>query len=389
MTRSQLLQPTSPGFSGWPTTPGPASCCADRSSSTCLFGWVIPAYRSASPRPSPTSGNTSYAMANAMMRESRMPGSRSYCALQLMRFGKVTSMTSSPSSMAPAVEGLRRSGLIRPASRLPWDRVPEFKHDLVRAYSVARYLLQERNPAVALMSIGAPRWTLPSARLACEIVLSAPHEPSHPVAGRFADLQTTFDAIATAGHGERWTDVPTEGLLAVPESLPLLEDAWPALVSDKAHGLARLIRILHGRHQKGGLLDVIITEPVIVRLLDGETPQGLAKEIAELIRDWLQSHVFRETPAGHPTRVKLRQAILEQCAEKERVLDEQDAARQAELAARTPEEIAADEERQNQFCCNVEPPVIRSAPTAAHAHETSSVPVDQRRPDRASRAPRQ
>jgi hypothetical protein len=45
------------------------------------------------------------------------------------------------------------------------------------------------------------RWTLPSARLACEIILSAPDEPLHPRAGRFATLQAGFDAIATAGGG--------------------------------------------------------------------------------------------------------------------------------------------------------------------------------------------
>lgn len=100
-----------------------------------------------------------------------------------------------------AVDGLRRSGLLLPASRLPWERVPTFKHDLLRAYSVARLLLADRDPAAALTAIGAPRWTLASARLACEMVLSAPDEPSHPRAGRFASLQTGFDAIASAGGG--------------------------------------------------------------------------------------------------------------------------------------------------------------------------------------------
>jgi hypothetical protein len=79
-----------------------------------------------------------------------------------------------------AVDGLRRTGLLLPASRLPWERMPSFKHDLLRAYSVARLLLEERDPAAALTASGAPRWALPSARLACEIVLSAPDEPMHP-----------------------------------------------------------------------------------------------------------------------------------------------------------------------------------------------------------------
>ena len=248
-----------------------------------------------------------------------------------------------------AVDGLRRSGLLFPASRLPWERVPVFKHDLLRAYSVARWLLTERDPTAALTTIGAPRWTLPSARLACEIVLSAPDEPTHPRAGRYARLQTGFDAIADAGGGERWSDVPAEALLGVPDGAELLKDAWPTLLGNNGHGLARLIRVLHGRHQRTGLLDPIIAEPVISQFLNVGTPRTQAKEVDKLIRDWLRAHVLQDTPAGQPTRVALRDAILNQCAENERVLDEQESDRQAQLAARTPEEVAADEEQERKF----------------------------------------
>lgn len=248
-----------------------------------------------------------------------------------------------------AVDGLRRTGLLLPASQLPWERVPAFKHDLLRAYSVARLLLAERDPAAALTAIGAPRWTLPSARLACEIVLAAPDEPSHPRSSRFAALQASFDAISSDGGGKRWSDVPTEPLLAVPEATELLEDEWQTLVDDEAQGLGRLIRVLHGRHQRNGILDPTVAEPVVAQVLEAGTPRNVADEIGELTRDWLRAFVLRGTPTGHPTRIKLRKSILNQCAENERVLDEQEAARQAELAARTPEQVAADEERRKQF----------------------------------------
>lgn len=248
-----------------------------------------------------------------------------------------------------AVDGLRRTDLLLPASRLPWERVPSFKHDLLRAYSVARLLLAERDPAAALTAIGAPRWTLPSARLACEIVLAAPDEPSHPRSDRFATLQAGFDAIASGGAGERWSDVPTEALLAVPEATELLKDAWRTLVNNADQGLGRLIRVVNGRHQRSGILDPTIAEPVVARLLEAGTPRDVADEVAELTRDWLRALVLRGTPAGHATRIKLRESILDQCAENERVLDEQEAARQAKLAARTPEQVAADEERRKQF----------------------------------------
>ncbi len=247
-----------------------------------------------------------------------------------------------------AVEGLRRSGLILPASGLPWDRVPEFKHDLLRVYSIARHLLRERDPVAALKSVQAPRWALPSARLACEIVLSVPNSSSYPLSGRFAELQTNFDKLADAGCGERWADVPTEALLEAPASPLILQDAWPLLIKDKAHGLARAIRILYGRHQRQGLLDAIVAEPLVIHLVNVGAPRDLADKDGELVRDWLQSHVLRRTPPGQPTRVAIREAILEKCAQVERVLDEEDAAAQAALAARTPDEIAADEERRKK-----------------------------------------
>jgi hypothetical protein len=247
-----------------------------------------------------------------------------------------------------AVDGLRRSGLLLPASPLPWERVPVFKHDLLRAYSVARFLLTECDLAAALMTIGAPRLALASARLACEIVLTAPEEPVNPRAGRYTRLQAGFDAIANAGKGERWSDVPAEALLGVPDGAQLLKDAWPTLLDNRAHGLARLIRILHVRYQRTGILDRIIAEPVISQLLDVGTPETLTDEVDELIRNWLRAHVLQSTPAGQPTRIALRDAILDRCAENERALDEQEAIRQAQLATRTSAEIAADEERHRK-----------------------------------------
>ncbi|HEX7069272.1 MAG TPA: hypothetical protein VF190_00635, partial [Rhodothermales bacterium] len=177
-------------------------------------------------------------------------------------------------------------------------------------------------------------------------MLSAPDERSHPRAGRFAWLQTGFDALASAGGGERWSDVPTEALLGVPDPTDALKDAWPTLLDNKAQGLGRLIRVLHGRHRRAAILDAIIAEPVISQLLEAGPPRTLADEVAELIRDWLRAHVVQATPAGQATRIALRDTILNQCAENERMLDAQEVVRQAELAARTPEEITADEERR-------------------------------------------
>lgn len=248
-----------------------------------------------------------------------------------------------------AVEGLRRSGLLAAASDLAWEPVPSFKHDLLRSYSVARILLIERDPARAVIEIEAQRWTLASARLACQTVLAAPDDPSDRAAGRFGRLQRGFDEIAAAGHGQRWSDVPTEALASIPDGAALLGDAWPTLLDNDAHGLRRLFRVLNSRHRRDGIIDPAAAGPVVRELVTTGVPPGLVDEAAELICDWLRVLALTGTLAGQATRVALRESIITCCAENERSLDAKAAARQAELDAHTPAAVAADEERKRRF----------------------------------------
>jgi hypothetical protein len=289
----------------------------------------------------------SHLVRNQERRQHGMPDARQDVMLRLaehaVRGGDVPELLASLDH--EAVEGLRRSGLLQPASPLPWERIPAFRHDLLRAYSIARLLLAEADPASALSRLGAPRWTLPSARLACEILLSAPDEPSLPRAGRFERLQARFDALAADGKGQRWSDVPSEALLVAPDPKMILEDAWPLLRGDGAAGVVRLIRLLDVRHRRRGVVDPVVAAPVIAQLLEAGTPREVGKE-AELITDWLQALVLTGAPAGDALRVRLRDSIVAQCRESQRVLADQDAARAAELAARSPEQVAADEEEK-------------------------------------------
>ena len=225
-----------------------------------------------------------------------------------------------------AVASLRRRGLLRPRSPLPWERVPAFSHDLIRTYAVARWLLADADPAAALRDVDAPRWALPAARLACEALLSNRDESSTDVFGR---LQASFDALVDDGLGERWADVPVEALLGVSEPLQQLRAAWPTLVRDNAKGVRRVLRIMRLRHQdvstpRGAaapipcasygpyshrpnpmVLETFVADAVVQQLFDEGPPQGLEKQAAEMISDWLFSHVMRQTPAGHPTRIAL------------------------------------------------------------------------------------
>ncbi|BDU01018.1 MULTISPECIES: hypothetical protein [Nocardia] len=214
-----------------------------------------------------------------------------------------------------AVEGLRRTGLLQPASGLPWDLLPEFKHDLVRTYSIARYLLKSLDLSAALISAGTPRWTLPAARIACEIVLSAPEAPKHPRAGRFAALQIGFDQLATGGHSERWADVPTEALLALPGSEPLLDEAWTTMEPGMPPALTRTLRILDTRFRRAGQLAPEIAEPIVQRLVDQWQSYVSVVATSNLVRDWLRAHVARRTESGQSTRLSIRTAILKRCSE--------------------------------------------------------------------------
>lgn len=287
---------------------------------------------------------------NGERRDAGLPDAREQAMLSLAAHA----LTEGPAdsllaSLDPAaLAGLRHGALLRSSGQLPWEQVPAFAHDLLRAYAVARQLLVTRAPAYELRKVNAPRWALPAARLACELLLSSPDTAEDPLRGRFGRLQAAFGELAAAGHGERWADVPTEAMLSIAHPLPVLQDAWNDLQENEARGVRRLFRVLQLRHKREGVLDTIVAEPVITQLLSGGMPSGSGEEAAGLIRDWLTAHALRRTPSGQPTRLALVQVITDRCAENERELDRQQVEALAEEVARTPEEVAADEERQRK-----------------------------------------
>ncbi len=246
-----------------------------------------------------------------------------------------------------AVAGLTKSGLLRRSGSLPWEREPTFAHDLLREYAVARVLVAMKDPAAELRRFGAPRWALSAARLACQLLLSNPESPD-AVGTLFRRLQTDFEHLATTGFGERWVDVPTEAFVAMAEPAAALEGAWDFLLESKAAGLRRLIRVLELRHRKDSFIDTLVADPVMAQFVKGGVPDGLG-EATELTRDWLMAHVFRRTPEGHPVRSALANRIVAQCKENEAEADRRDAEAAAARAARSPEEIAAEEERIKKF----------------------------------------
>ena len=243
-----------------------------------------------------------------------------------------------------ALDGLRQDSLVRTPAGTPWRVVPEFAHEELRRYSVARVLLANADPAGDLLAAGAPRWALSAATLACQALLATPASADSPLEGRFARLQAGFDAIAKAGHGARWQDVPSEALLTLGEPGPVLADAWAQLRAGDADGMLRLLRLVDQRHRRDGLVDATVIEPIIVHLLDEDTPWRENEQIADGIREWLRALSFTHPEAGHPLRVRLRERLVAWCEEGRRRLEEhkREQERAAEERAHrqpTPEEI--------------------------------------------------
>ena len=247
---------------------------------------------------------------------------------------------------ATAISGLQQDGLLQPSLENPSMIGPDFSHDEVRHYAVARLLLAERDPTSRILSAGAPRWALGAARLACQALLDELDTAATPLRGRFAKLQASFDQLVEAGYGARWGDVPGEALITLADSTAVLKDAWPELRADDYAGLQRLARLVKQRLRKdNGIVDPIAIEPIIEQLLEDETPWRLGNYAEDLLRQWLQGHAIAGTSAGHPQRILLRERLVEACIAGDRRLEEEREAAATARAARSPEEV----ERVHRF----------------------------------------
>ena len=240
---------------------------------------------------------------------------------------------------ATAVSGLQQDGLLQPSFDNPSMIGPDFSHDEVRRYAIARLLLAELDPTLRILSAGAPRWALGAARLSCQALLDEPDTAARPLRGRFAKLQASFDRLVEAGYGARWGDVPGEALVTLADSNAVLGDAWPELRADDSAGLRRLARLVKQRLRKdNGIVDPIAIEPIIELLLEDDTPWRFGEYAFDLLREWLSGHAFADTSAGHPLRILLRERLVEACIAGDRRLEEEREAAAAARAVRTPEE---------------------------------------------------
>lgn len=241
------------------------------------------------------------------------PAAREVVLLRLAEFALVGGDPLDIISMLnpEALEGLRRDGLLRIPTDDPYTVCPEFTHDEVRRYAIARLFLQSGDPTSKLIAAGGPRWTLAAAQIAGQAFLSLPDKPANPLRGRFSRLQASFDALVDAGHGERWGDVPGEALLTMSIPALVLRDAWPDLRAKRDLGLKRLARLVGQRHTKGGIVSTIVIEPLVCHILEDGVPSRPDDHVFELLRDWLRAHVVARTSTGHSLRIRLEKQLVE------------------------------------------------------------------------------
>ena len=222
-----------------------------------------------------------------------------------------------------ALAGLRQDGLLQTSGDNPFMIGPDFAHDEVRRYAIARLLLSENTPASKLLNAGVPRWALSAARLASATLLEQPDGPHIPVMGRLSKLQASFDTVVEAGHGVRWGDVPGEALLSMPDCGAVLRDAWPDLKSDDAAGVQRLARLVSQRLRgPNGIINPVSIEPIVCLMLEESEPWRSGEYASNLLKDWLRGHVVTGTSTEHPARIRLRERMMEAYAESNRLLGE-------------------------------------------------------------------
>ena len=215
----------------------------------------------------------------------------------------------SDGSAAPALASLRSDGLLLPAGpTAAWNPGDGFASDLVRDFALA-WLMRRDGYKPLLSTVDPPRWALRATRLACQAALSASGDSEH--ARR--EQQAQFDEVAETG-GARWSEIPLEALLTLPDAL---ERAWPALSTDPEQSLATLIRVALQRYAAFGMGDSHVLAPLIELLhdrpprFDGHFTRSLGEQIVDLRLAWLSGLVVSDGEPN-PLRARIRDALLEQ-----------------------------------------------------------------------------
>ena len=223
-----------------------------------------------------------------------------------------------------AMAGLRQDGLLQESVDNLFTIGPDFAHDEVRRYAVARLLLSEGDASskllscVSLLHRGSQQGTATlgfgsrrnSRVRRCCRSQTGPIRPCGAM--EFGALQASSSTRwSRSGHavsaGATYLVRPCQNF-SVPRARPasgevlrdVLRDAWPELRADDALGLQRLARLVDQRLRgDNGIVNPSAIEAIISLLLEDSAPWRSGKYASDLFREWLHGHVVARTDAGH------------------------------------------------------------------------------------------
>ena len=218
-----------------------------------------------------------------------------------------------------ALPSLRSDGVLlsRKASAT-WEKGDRFASDVLRDFATTRLLLQ--GGLKVLADANAPRWTVRAARLFAQSQLAQAVLSSGGIASATWDrLRVEFGDLS-ANHGQRWTEVPWESLLAAGWAAKLLTELTPSLLANQSQQ-AELLRTAMVRFSYNGASDVTVVAPLISWLLEN---RGLDREWSIDDAESVRKHILRwlrgvarleaaqlDASPCQDLRVRVREALIQ------------------------------------------------------------------------------
>lgn len=200
---------------------------------------------------------------------------------------------------------LRSDGVLQVPNDPALSTGDEFSTDLIRDFALCRLFLVEGWEA--LVSAGAPRWSIRAVRLGCQARFR-----TQGASRAWESLSARFAQISDS-HGERWLEVPFEALLTLGDAESAIRELWDALSVDDGAALATLFRLAEARYIEGTIGDAFALAP-LVRVAFCERPAiGLGPRSGyRSVQDVIQSIVLawlRGMAISRPEPDSLRQAV--------------------------------------------------------------------------------
>ncbi|RXZ70265.1 hypothetical protein [Agromyces albus] len=206
---------------------------------------------------------------------------------------------------------LRSDGLLVAPRSLAISSGDQFASDLFRDFALCRlFTVAGWEP---LSEVGAPRWTIRSARLAAQVALLGGTDRLEA----WRRLTQEFDGLAET-FGERWQEIPLEALLTLGDAESAIRELWGQLSSDDGKALTRLIGLADTRYVKGTIGDPFALAPIVqVVFCEGRAiPSGLRRGhrlggevVRELVLAWLRGAAIQMLQPN-PLRQAVRDTIL-------------------------------------------------------------------------------